>query len=263
MINIGGRPFDTAALLTEYAGDGIERSILNKMASGGDTYEYDTVDELKFELRMRREIIRAAKELDRSGLAFEVFRDSRVNPDYWIRRGDGGFELKRGVKPSAAIRDIFQNGSEYGTECATAIPIVYYKALLEIFPEDDFNRLFGGIHLMNWHRMSPELRSAGMMRPARDRLPGDRLYFANPDVDPRTPEWQGENVIDLGDGRYYGHGIGIRRGEMIIAALNENRRPGAGREAYLMDSAGRPDFKLLDRLYQRAVSSVADSRQTA
>lgn len=263
MIYVGNKPFDTAALLNEYPGGGIERSILNKMASGGDSYEYDTVDELKFELRMRGEIVRAAKELNRSGLAFEVFRDSRANPDYWIRRGDGGFELRRGVKPSDAIRDIFKNGSEYGTECATAIPIVYYKALLEIFPEDDFNRLFSEIHLMNWHRMSRELRSAGVMRPARDRLPGDRLYFANPDVDPRTPEWQGENVIDLGDGRFYGHGIGIHRGGRIIAALNENRRPGAGREAYLMDTAGRPDFKLLARLYQRAITSAADSRQTA
>lgn len=263
MIYIDNKPFDTAALLTEYAGGSTERLILNQMASGSDSYEYDTVDELKFELQMRRETIRAAMELNRSGFAFEVFRDSRANPDYWIRRNDGGFELRRDVKPSAAIRDIFLNGSEYGTECATAIPILYYKALLEIFPEADYDRLFDEIYLMNWHRLSRELRSSGMMQRVKDHLPGDRRYFANPDVDPRTPEWQGENVIDLGDGRYYGHGIGIQRGDRIIAALNGNRRPGADREAYLMDTAGRPDFKLLARLYQRAISAAADSRQSA
>jgi protein-glutamine gamma-glutamyltransferase len=250
--------------MPEFPEGSVERSVLRQLSSSNEKYTYDTLEELRFELRMRSEIVDASKKLNRSNLAFEVFRESRANPDYWIRHDDGGFELKRGVKPSAAIRDIFDNGSEYGTECATAMIIVYYKALLEIFPEQAFDRLFRNIYLMNWHNLSRELRSVGAMRQVGGHLPGDRRYFANPDVDPETPEWQGENVIDLGDGRYYGHGIGIHRAGTIIDALNRNRREGAGREAFLMDTAGRPDFIYLAKLHASATPAAAsEERQTA
>jgi protein-glutamine gamma-glutamyltransferase len=263
MIIIDGKPLDAAPLLNEYPAGSVESSVLEIMSTGNDKYIYDSLDELRFELNMRREIVNAAKELNRSGLDFEVFRKSRANPDYWIRHDDGGFELKRGVKPSAAILDILDNGSEYGTECATAMMIVYYKALLGVFPAEAFDRLFQNIYLMNWHNLSRELRSAGLMRKAGDSLPGDRRYFSNPDVDPETPEWQGENVIDLGDGRYYGHGIGIHQAGTIIDELNRNRRQGADREAYLMDTVGRPDFKQLANLYTGVMPAAAEERQTA
>lgn len=263
MIYVDNKPLDTVSLERDYGDGSVERKILNTLATSNTRYTYDSLGELKFELKMRREIIEASKALNNSDFAFEIFRESRSNPEYWIRQEDGGFQLKPGVKASDAIRDIFRNGSKYGTECATAMQIVYYKALLEIFPESAFNRLFSDIYLMNWHGISRELRGIGTMRPVSDYLPGDRRYFANPDVDPKTPEWQGENVIDLGDGRYYGHGIGIHRAGAIIDALNENRRPGADRDAYLMDSAGRPDFKYLWKLYDRAVAGASGVRQTA
>ena len=67
---------------------------------------------------------------------------------------------------------------------------------------------------MNWKYLDKDLgvRSSNNKR----SLPGDCLYIANPDVDPATPEWQGENVIQLINGRYYGHGIGIRTIEGFI-----------------------------------------------
>lgn len=263
MIVINGSPLDMAALQNEYPEGSLERSLLNTMATGADRYTYDTPDDLRFELRMRREIVNAAKALNKSDFAFEVFRESRANPDYWVRHSDGGFELKRGVRPSAAIRDIFKNSAEYGTECATAMQIVYYKALLEIFPEERFDRIFQDIYLMNWHNISRALRGIGSMHRVGDHLPGDRRYFANPDVDPETPEWQGENVIDLGGGLYYGHGIGIHRAGTIIDALNSNRRSGADREAYLMETAGRPDFNYLSKLSSETASGAVSGRISA
>lgn len=260
MILIDNKPLETAAPTLSFPAGSTENAVLEKLKNSQTVYRYASVDELTFELELRREIVRAARDLNDSAFSFEIFRDSKCNPAYWTRRSDGGFVLKPGVKASDAIRDIFTNGSKYATECATAMLIVYYKALLSVLPEAVFNRTFRRIVLMNWHQISPELRETGFMRPASDYLPGDRRYFNNPDVDPKTPELQGENVIDLGGGLYYGHGMGIRRAGAIINALNANRRPGATRKAYLMDQAGRPNFKELAALYHAGRESV---RQTA
>lgn len=246
MIVIAGkelRPEEAAG----YAAGDVEKKIVDKLMGSDSRYAYDSPERLKFELRLRREIITASRELANSRLDFAVFRKSRCNPDFWERTRDGGFRMKSGVKASDAIRDIYQNSSKYATECATALQIVYYKALLAVYPEDVFNRTFRNIELMNWHKIDSLLQEIGMIRKERDYLPGDRRYFINPDVDPLTPEWQGENTIDLGDGTYYGHGIGIVTAEEIIRALNQNRAENADDPAHLLDSAGRPDF---DRLYE-------------
>lgn len=249
MIYINDKPADTAELIKDYPENSIERTIINTLSSSGERYVYGSQSELDFELRMRREIVKAANELNKSGLSFEIFRETKCNPEYWKRHDDGGFELKPDVKASDAIRDIYKNGTKYGTECATAMQIVYYKALLSIFPEDVFNKMFNNIYLMNWHRVHRELHDIGIMHREKDYLPGDRRYFTNPDVNTETPEWQGENVIDMGNGLYYGHGIGIHNAKAIMDALNDNRRAGAQKEAYLLDSAARPDFKQLSALY--------------
>lgn len=256
MININHKPLDTAALISEFPENSVERAIIDILASSGETYFYDSTDQLRFELRLRREIINAANALYKSKMSFKTFRNSTCNPEYWTRGDDGGFGLKEGVLPSDAIRDIFENSSMYGTECATAMLIVYYKALLEVFPENAFNSIFRDIYLMNWHRIERELREVGLIQKAKDFLPGDRRYFANPDVDPTTPEWQGENVIDMGDGFYYGHGVGKYKADSFIKALNRNRREGADESAYLMDSVGRPNFKRLAALYYRTAGET-------
>jgi protein-glutamine gamma-glutamyltransferase len=127
--------------------------------------------------------------------------------------------------------------------------IIYYKALVDIFPEEKFNYLFQGIYLMNWEHLDSDL-GIRHYQSTSDVLPGDCLYFKNPDVNPITPQWQGENVIDLGNGTYYGHGIGIRDAEGVIEALNRQRRSDATQSAYLLGSVTRPAFKLLaDKYY--------------
>lgn len=251
MLMIQGVASPEQTFFPAYPAGSLERTILERMAAGQDTYRFKSPDELRFELSLRRAIVNAAEELSRSGLNFRVFRKSFCNTAYWVRHPDGGFSVKPGVSPADAILDIYKNGHKYGTECATAMQIVYYRALLDVFCKDYFDRNFRDIYLMNWHRLSPEISRTGRLYPVKDFLPGDRLYFANPDVDPATPYWQGENVIDMGDDTYYGHGIGRRTGKEIIASLNQNRVPGATRTAYLMDDAGRPDFALLYRLASR------------
>jgi protein-glutamine gamma-glutamyltransferase len=257
MITVSGRSFDASALTEEYPQSSIEQQTLSAMSQSAENYRYDTLDQLKFELKLRREIVNAAIDLDRSRFGFATFHKSRCNPEYWERTPNGGFRLKDGAKPGEAIRDIYENGGAYANECATAMMIVYYKALLETYGEALFDELFPDIYLMNWHAIDPLLRAVGMPRNSEDTLPGDRKYFENPDVNPKTPEWQGENTIALPDGRYYGHGVGIRTAEQMVRALNANRRMGATRSAYLRDATGRPDFRMLSGLPDRYAARSA------
>jgi protein-glutamine gamma-glutamyltransferase len=248
MIKISGIDITPESMEFYYTVGSVQKTTLDMLFSSSAAYRYASLDQLKFELDLRAKIVVVSIELAKSKFTFRTFRKSICNEEYWERTIEGGFLLKDGIKPSDAIRDIFLNSNKYGTECATAIVIVYYKALVEILPEDLFNELFQGIYLMNWGYLDSDL-AIRTYQSVTDMLPGDCLYFKNPEVNPLTPEWQGENAIDLGNGLYYGHGIGIRNAEGIIEALNRQRKSDAKESAYLMDSATRPGFKRLSDEY--------------
>jgi len=244
MITISGTEITPDSMTYQYMSGSIQGKVLNILFSSSFTYKYASQDQLRFELDLRAGIVNAAIELSKSRLAFRTFRNSYCNTDYWLRTNEGGFLVNDGIKSSDAVRDIYINGQMYGTECATAIVIIYYKALVDIFPEGKFNYLFGNIYLMDWKHLDSDL-GVRHYKSTSDVLPGDCLYFKNPDVNPVTPEWQGENVIDLGNETYYGHGIGIKDAEGIIEALNRHRKSGATRSAYLTSGVTRPAFKHL------------------
>ncbi len=203
---------------------------------------YPTFRELDFELRLREATMDAARALHESGVGFEVFERSRCNPEYWRREPNGAFRLRDDRRPSDALRDIFANGPAYGFECATAIVIVFYRAVLECIGDAAYDRLFAHTYLFHWNVD----RDLGLTTiPAVRFVPGDCLYFDNPDVEPTTMQWQGENVIYMGGDLYYGHGIGMQSAAAIVAKLNEHRRPGALRSAYLLPQTTRPDYARL------------------
>lgn len=245
MIIVSNTSFDISTIVNDYPENSTQQQLLEKMAESRDTYKYDNVSQLKFELDYRGKIVDSAIGLNKSGLAFSTFKDSKCNPEYWIRTDNGGFIKKVGVKSGSAISDIYKSGKSYATECATAIMIIYYKALLDICKEDLFNKLFPEIYLMDWDVREPLLKEAAAPKAVTEILLGDRGYFSNPDFNPKTPEWMGENVIVLPDSMYYGHGIGIAAADTIIDALNSRRTEGASQSAYLEDSVGRPNFKKL------------------
>jgi protein-glutamine gamma-glutamyltransferase len=248
MIKISGSLIDTKTILDQYASNSIEAGIAKILTSSNEVYIYDSENQLKFELKLRKSIVNAAVDLNRSNLSFRVFRKSRCNPDYWQRTSEGGFLLQKEAKPSEAVKDIYIHSSHYGTECSTAMIIVYYKSIVDIFPEELFNKMFSEIYLMNWMHLDKDLGIVDHIR-VTDYLPGDGRYFKNPDVDPLTPEWQGENAFDIGGSEYYGHGIGIANAGIIIHELNNRRISGSKVSAYLLDSAKRPDFNYLAGKY--------------
>ncbi|MTI67663.1 MAG: protein-glutamine gamma-glutamyltransferase [Firmicutes bacterium] len=260
MIIISGKIVPPNLINGLYPSNSIKGEMVNKLSSSEEKYYYDSIEQLKFEMDLRKNIINASIDLYKSKVTFRTFRKSKCNTDYWKRTEEGGFILKEGIRPARGIKDIFINGREYGTECATAIIIVYYKAILDIFREELFNEVFTRIHLMNWSYLDRNL-GITYYRDVKDYLPGDCRYFKNPDVSPKTPEWQGENAIDLSSGRYYGHGIGIKSAEDIIKTLNRYRRKDSDTSAYLLNSVTNLSYKNLSNIYLRFVSNFQISKR--
>lgn len=251
MIKVPQTRAEIDALINQFGQGSIQKDIITKIDKSSLTYNYDKLEQLKFEVNLRVAIIKASLDLLKSGMDFAVFRETTCNENYWERNTDGGLKLKPGVKASDAIADIFSNGRQYSTECATAMVIIYYKALLDVFPKALFDETFTDITLMNWHYLDRNLSEIGQLDIGSDNIPGDRRYFQNPDVDLATPEWQGENTIDLGNGTYYGHGVGIYDSEQIIKMLNENRKSGSTTSAFLMSTAGNPNYKRLSNILSK------------
>lgn len=236
MIEIAGKPLDITSLtgLSE-----VEAAILNSLANTDVLYNYPSQRELSFELALRTNTVHASISLLRSGARFESFKQSYCNPRFWIRMPNGAFQLRRGVSPAEAINDIFYNGQLYGFECATAIIILFYKAVLESIDRASFNRLFQNLYLYSWeHDEDLNLET----RQGTDFVIGDCLYFINPDVAPENSVWRGENVIKLNEDLYYGHGIAITSSEQIINHLNQQRRPGSQTSAYMLNQVTRLNF---------------------
>lgn len=225
--------------------------IFKTMVESQEIFAYPSRKELNFEIKLRNETIEASYALQASGVSFATFYYSQCNDYYWTLTGDGGFELKPGIQSSEAIRDIFVNGEAYAFECATAMMIIFYKALIETIPKERFNEVFQHLYLWDWqnHPFFP-LRNVPRVGSG---IPGDVRYFKNPDVSPQTPQWQGENAVDLSNGQFYGHGIGIMPADQIIAELNKYRRPNAMVSAFLMNNATRPNYL--------ALSALADGTQ--
>lgn len=254
MIKINREPLPSDNFTNQFAADSLEMKISNSLSSSEQIFNYVSLEHLKFEIDLRIKIIEASRELYKSKFAFQVFRKSFCNEDYWERTEEGGFLLKEGISPMAAINDIFINSKKYGNECATAMVIVYYRALAKMLPEKLFDELYADIHLMNWNYVDKDLGIRNF-ESQNDELPGDCRYFKNPDVNPLTPEWQGENAIDLGDGTYYGHGIGIKSKEAMIKELNENRKPDSTESAYLLTTATRLNYKHIYEQYNKTLTA--------
>ncbi len=244
MISIGGNMVSDDWLKTRLGNDDIKIQIANNMQSLDNVFTFENEKLFDFEVAARKELVKASERLHNSFFSFKLFINSICNERYWERTQEGGFRLKKDVKPHEAVRDILRNSRMYGTECATAIVIVFYLALVEVMPVELFDRLFSDIYLMDWKYLDSDL-GVRTYRGVKNALPGDCLYFKNPDVNPDTPEWQGENVIVLLNNYYYGHGIGINKAELIIRALNRNRINNPQQSAYLMDQIVKIDFEYL------------------
>lgn len=139
MIEINGKPLDLSTLP---ALSQVEQAIVQSLAATDVVYSYQNPKELSFELALRTNILQASVALLQSGARFESFQKSYCNPRFWYRMPNGAFQLRQGVRPSSAIDDIFYNGQLYGFECATAIIMIFYKAVRESIDQPSFDAYF-------------------------------------------------------------------------------------------------------------------------
>lgn len=213
------------------------KEIFAVMNRNREHYYYHSFKELAYDLFLRENIIRAADLLSKANAEFNVFSQSRFNPRYWTKTLRG-YVLKPDVKPDEAITDIFRNGKEYAFECSTAMVIVLYYAVLLSIQRSHFNQLFKNMIVWNWS-YDEDLKI--VTKSGRDFVPGDIVYFHNPDFG--NPVWIGENAVYMGNNFYYGHNIGVVTKERMIEALNELRKPDAKRSAYMLPQHSRLDFR--------------------
>ncbi len=215
---------------------------------------------LRDRMRIGAAMVGACEDMDRAGHSFALIKDQTFSADCWTPSGNGAFALKPGVKPSDAVADIFANPSKYKFECATALVIVHYKAMLDLLGPKDFDAACASLRMgpwvyestmaQNWNIDGSGSVEADAARQSQLRA-GDYTYFKNWEVSDtgRAAGWQGENVISLGGGRYYGHPFGIENGDHIVAYLNQNRNAGSTRSASMLQLQARlnSNVLLLDR----------------
>ncbi|KMJ59641.1 protein-glutamine gamma-glutamyltransferase [Bacillus sp. LL01] len=226
--------------------EGLEETIFKRLNEDPDIHSYDSPGELRFEIALRNNIVASAALMEKGESRFETFAGSQSNPDYWQLTDTGGFLIRKDVKPSDAISDIFTNSQEYAFECATAKVIIYYHAILNTIGERVFNNYFQDLYLYSWH-FDPDL--VMQSTDTYHFIPGDVVYFKNPDFNPQTFWWRGENAVVMGDGKYFGHGLGIKDADYIIEFLNGTRKPDSDQPAYLTDYVARPSFTHLAKLF--------------
>jgi protein-glutamine gamma-glutamyltransferase len=218
------------------------RAVLSSIATNQTMYFFPSMDDLLFEVKVRANTTQASHDLAVSGVGFADFDHSTCNQALWTLTREGGFLLKPSITPQRGIDDIFHNGRLYSFECAVAIIIIFYKATLDSIGATAFNQLFRGLYLFSW-RYDEDLHL--ISHSGSEFLPGDCVYFNNPDFNPATPEWRGENTIVMDYDLYFGHGIGISPGADIIKSLNEERFPGARQSAYLENRITHPEYRYL------------------
>lgn len=221
---------------------GTQKEIYLALENSPTFYQYDTVQELLFELRLRENIIKAARMLYESQVQFAAFKTSRFNPRIW-NKTKYGYLLNPAVLPSYAINDVFINSREYAFECTTAIIIIFYKAVLDTISIRHFNAFFQGLLVWDWqHDQDLGITT----KSGSDFIPGDAVYFFNPEYE--QPVWTGENAIFLGGNYYFGHGVGIKTEAGMIYDLNILRKRNAMISAYLISQHSRMNMKYLEKI---------------
>ncbi len=191
--------------------DSLEREILVAMLGAPAPFVFPSLDELVSHVRMRKDIVQAARK---TALAFDTQAAERP-ADCWEYRESAGFTLVPGHRLEDALVKATQpdaTGRLYSFSCYRATEYVILlaiarelarsnPALLDVLERDAQQRAIrsGAFHdtfLYEYGSMDAPL-------PPRYYVPGDRLWFRNPDE--RSADiagFEGSWVFYEGKGRF-------------------------------------------------------------
>lgn len=189
----------------------LEREILLAMLSSPVTFEYPDCTEFAASVRIRRNIVKASRV---TALAFHTSKIERPER-YWKYSEECGFTLRPGKSLIEALRMATQpglSGEKYAFSCYRATE---YVILLGIAQEltrsnpmllEELQRQWESKAIMSRQFHDIFTREYGSMNeplPAKYFVPGDRLWFRNPDE--RSADivgYEGSWVLYLGGGLF-------------------------------------------------------------
>jgi len=191
--------------------DDLEREIFLSMLLSPVTFEYPSYAEFEAAIRVRLNIVEAAR---RSALCFDTKKIERP-PEFWRYSEERGFTLRPEKSLIDALRMATQpeiSGQCYSFSCYRATEYVYALGIAqelvmsnpELLAQLQHHCESRAIMSRNFH--DTFLREYGSMSdplPPRYYVPGDRVWFRNPDERSSDVEgYEGSWVIYLGDGLF-------------------------------------------------------------
>ena len=191
--------------------DDLEKEILVAMLLGPVAFEFPSHAELLAAVRMRRYIVEAARDTE---LDFDTSEAERP-ADCWRYAEDRGFTVLPGKSLIEALRLATQpvrSGRRYAFSCYRATEYVIVLGIAQELaasnPEllDRLQRQWERAPIMSGRFHDVFLREYGSMEaplPMKYYVPGDRLWFRNPDeVSADAVGYEGSWVFYLGGGLF-------------------------------------------------------------
>lgn len=190
---------------------GLEREILLSMLLGPVAFGFPSHDELAAAIRVRRNIVAAAR---RTALAFDT-REAERPGEYWTYDEDRGFTVLPGKSLVTALQRATQPGASgklYSFSCYRATEYVILLGIAqelaggnpELFRQLQRQWETQAIKSGKFHDVF--LREYGSMispLPPKYYVPGDRLWFRNPDEHSSDASgYEGSWVFYLGGGLF-------------------------------------------------------------
>lgn len=201
----------TLGLDTHANPDDLRREILISMMVSPVPFPFPDHDELVSAVRIRMNIVRGAR---RTALAFDTEHAERPE-EYWTYSTERGFTLKSGNSLIEALQKTTQpdrTGKLYSFSCYRATEYVIVLAIAEELQQCNpdllaaLQRQWETRAIMSGQFHDVFLREYGSMAeplPPKFYVPGDRLWFRNPDEYSSNVEgYEGSWVFYLGEGLF-------------------------------------------------------------
>jgi hypothetical protein len=197
--------------LTADRRDDLEREILIALLASPVFFHFPTLAELESSIRVRANIVEAARKTFLSFAAYEAERPA----DYWLYDEDRGFVVRPGKCLIEALRKATHPPAEQAafsfscyraTEYVIALALaeeaqLFNPSLLQRFQRQAEQR---AIKSGEFHRVfMREYGSREQPLPAKYYVPGDRVWFRNPDAaSSDATGFEGSWVFYLGNGLF-------------------------------------------------------------